>query len=214
MPKTSNDSIVRTRLRNATHHYQVRLNQHPLLVGLTQPEYPLAHYRKLLSAYFHLYQPLEEQITQFLRRQSCSFNYVDRCKLPWLQKDLAFFHDVSLAPGHAPHKAMDLPEIDNVGQLIGVLYAIEGSTLGGQLISRSLAKHHGLTPNEGVRFFNGYGDRTANLWQDFIFFSDTIAGSELHSRAAEVAACQTFQLFNQVLDEYSPQQSTKQPLNP
>ena len=197
------DSALRTSLRHATHYHHVQLNQHPLLTGLTKPDYPLANYRKLLVAYFHLYQALEDRINQFLSTQSCAFDYTARCKLPWLLKDITFFQEDPQAPSNVPRRAMALPEIDNVSQLIGVLYAIEGSTLGGQLISRSMAEHHGLTPREGACFFNGYGERTSSLWQDFLCFSETIFGDDVQCQAAKVAACQTFQLFKQVLDDYA-----------
>jgi len=45
------------------------------------------------------------------------------------------------------------PVINSIGQLIGVLYVVEGSTLGAQLIARSLEKHHGLNQTKGGRFF-------------------------------------------------------------
>jgi heme oxygenase len=194
------DSDLRTLLRNATHTYHVQLNQHPLLTDLTKPDYPLANYRKLLLVYFHLYQALEGRISRFFSTQSCAFDYTARYKLPWLLKDITFFKDDPHTSGNVPCLAMVLPEIANVGQLIGVLYVLEGSTLGGQLISRSLVNYHGLNHNEGACFFSGYGERTALMWQDFLCFSDIIFGDDPQCQAAKISACQTFQLFQQVLD--------------
>lgn len=103
---------------------------------------------------------------------------------------------------------MNLPVINTVGQLVGALYVIEGSTLGGQLISRSLNQHLGLTLNTGARFFYGYGEQTALMWQSFIDFADCISGDETQCQAAEQSAWQTFQVFNQVLDDYVQQELT------
>jgi heme oxygenase len=47
---------------------------------------------------------------------------------------------------------MNLPVINSLGRLVGALYVLEGSTLGGQLISRQLNQHLGLTLNTGARF--------------------------------------------------------------
>lgn len=199
--KPNKDSAVRTLLRNATHPYHVQLNQHPLLAGLTKPDYSLANYRKLLLIYFHLYQALEGQISQFISTQACAFNYTARYKLSWLSKDIAFFKDDPHASGNVPCLGMVLPEIENIGQLIGVLYVLEGSTLGGKLIFGSLVNYHGLNNNQGACFFNGYGERTPLMWQDFLCFSDIIFGDDAQCQVAKVAACQTFQLFKQVLDD-------------
>jgi heme oxygenase len=194
------DLPVRISLRAATHDLHERLNQHPLLAGLIKPDYPLENYQKLLFIYFQIYQRLENKIQQFLLTKNCAFDYVARTKLPWIEKDLAFFELDSLT---VPNMEIAVHAIDNVGQLIGTLYTIEGSTLGGQLISRRLADHHNLTQTAGARFFNGYGEHTLSMWQEFIRFSETIANDDNLFRASEKAACQTFQLFNQVLDNYS-----------
>ena len=200
------DSDLRTLLRNATHTYHVQLNQHPLLTGLTKPDYPLANYRKLLLAYFHLYQALEDQISQFISTQSCEFDYTARYKTPWLLKDIAFFKDDPHASGNVPCLVMVLPEITDIGQLIGVLYVLEGSTLGGQLIFRSLVNYHGLNHNEGACFFNGYSEHAQLMWQNFLCFSDIIFGDDAPCQAAKMAACQTFQLFIQILDDPASQE--------
>jgi heme oxygenase len=193
-------------LRSATHTYHVLLNQHPLLMGLTKPDYSLANYRKLLLVYFHLYQALEGQISHFMSTQACAFDYTARYKLPWLLNDIAFFKDEPDAIGNVPCLAIVLPEIENIGQLIGMLYVLEGSTLGGQLIFRSLVNYHGLNINEGACFFNGYGESAQLMWQDFLCFSDIISRDDYQCQAAKVAACQTFQLFKQVLDQYANQE--------
>jgi heme oxygenase len=181
----------------------VQLNQHPLLTGLTKPDYQLTNYRKLLLVYFHLYQALEGRISHFMSTQACAFDYTARYKLPWLLNDIAFFKNEADTIGNVPCLAIVLPEIENMGQLIGMLYVLEGSTLGGQLIFRSLVNYHGLNINEGACFFNGYGESAQLMWQNFLCFSDIISSDGNQCQAAKLAACQTFQLFTQVLDEYA-----------
>ena len=200
---SSKDSAVRNLLRQATQGYHLRLNQHPLLVELTQPTLTLIKYRKLLTIYFHLYATLEDRISRYLKQKATNFNYSERKKLGWLLTDLEFFHDNPLAVEYGLKWA--LPEIKQVGQLIGVLYTVEGSTLGGQVISRSLGKHLGLNNTEGACFFYGYGERTSIMWQDFLYFAESISGNPIECNAAVETAGQTFQLFQQALD-YSHEQ--------
>lgn len=193
---------VRKMLRVATHPHHLRLHRHPLLIGLTQRDLSLMDYRKLLLAYFHLYSALEGCINQFLKLNPGIFEYAERCKLPWLVNDLAFFQEDVPTLGHNMLPAPGFPEIDGVGRLVGVLYVIEGATLGGQKISHSLAEYHGLTGYEGACFFNGYGERTSSMWQDFMRFAENISSDVGECRAAVESACRTFQFFTQVLDAF------------
>ncbi|RZK21143.1 MAG: hypothetical protein EOO56_11715 [Hymenobacter sp.] len=57
----------------------------------------------------------------------------------------------------------DMPPLESWPQLLGAMYVVEGSTLGGQVIARELAKK-----NIPLRlYFSGYGERTGPLWKAF-----------------------------------------------
>jgi heme oxygenase (biliverdin-IX-beta and delta-forming) len=184
---------VQVRLRRISHPFHVRINHHPLLVGLTEPEYPLSSYLFVLKSYFHLYAALELRIQQFLQAHPVSFSY--ELKQPWLQEDLIYF---KADPGVRP---VIFPEILNMGQLIGVLYPLEGASLGGQVVSRQLKNNLGLTSSQGARFFNGYGADTALKWGEFCQFADTVQHDEALCQAAENSALLTFGKFEEALND-------------
>lgn len=50
--------------------------------------------------------------------------------------------------------------------VLGGLYVMEGSTLGGQLIARHVEARLLLSPGVGDAFFRGYGDATGSMWQE------------------------------------------------
>lgn len=52
---------------------------------------------------------------------------------------------------------------------LGILYVIEGSTLGGKVIYKHLQKTLGLNEESGAAYFYGYGDHTGELWKNFLF---------------------------------------------
>ena len=189
---------LRVKLRDATHHQHVQLNQHPLLNGLMQADYPLSHYHKILLAYSQLYQALEAEIDAFINRHALDFDYHPRRKLPTLLQDLNCFNNLP----QLKSPPLNSPVINSLGQLIGILYVVEGSTLGGQHIARVLEKHHGLTPTAGAAFFYGYGEQTQSLWQDFIAFAETIANQAAQVDQALEIAGQTFDLFTLTLTQY------------
>ena len=196
----NNRSVVRTILLQATHEHHKQLNRHPMLAGLIQPECPLQEYLQLLYAYFGLYEALEKQILNFLSTNAADFDYQPRLKLPWLLQDMTYFQ---IAP-HLPSRTTIVsPVIKNLGDLVGMLYVIEGSTLGGQLISKHLTKKHGITPETGGRFFGGYGENTSALWLDFLNFSASLNDDDAQCLSAKNMACETFRVFLQTLDNYS-----------
>lgn len=54
--------------------------------------------------------------------------------------------------------------------VLGALYVIEGSTLGGPTIGRLLHSRLGLTTTTGAASFHPYGSSTADRWSEFCAF--------------------------------------------
>ncbi|MBS1144409.1 MAG: hypothetical protein H6R14_1815 [Proteobacteria bacterium] len=190
---------ARKALREATHPAHVRLNKHPLLKNLTAPGYPLAHYRTVLTAYFGCYASIEASIDDALRRWPVEFSYADRRKLPWLAEDLAWFGRDVPAGQASPSPGLI---VDQFG-LYGVLYAIEGSSLGGRVILQGLGKHLGLTPAQGARFFAGYGEDIDQRWGEIVALINDRLTEPAALDSAIRSANGTFQLIETALDEHA-----------
>ena len=60
-----------------------------------------------------------------------------------------------------------LPELRGAASLLGAMYVMEGSTLGGQLIARHVELVLGLTAGQGNAYFRGHNERTGPLWKEF-----------------------------------------------
>ena len=58
------------------------------------------------------------------------------------------------------------PLIDSLPRALGVLYVLEGSTLGGRMIAKMMMKHP-LFSEDNLNFFNGYKEETGKKWTDF-----------------------------------------------
>ena len=193
-------SDIRQRLRSATHGLHIRLDHHPLLAGITQARYPLSSYGQVLLGYFHLYAWLEAGITAAIQGVPIDFDYQERLKLPWLRADLDFLGLDPLAAAHLPVHATSPLAIRNAAQLAGTLYAIEGATLGGQVIARQVGKNRGFTSHTGARFFNGYGAETAQRWNAFEAFMQRSCGDESSQQQACAAAIASFLAVEATLD--------------
>jgi len=90
-----------------------------------------------------------------------------------------------------PHCAA-LPALATEAEGLGCLYVVEGSTLGGQVITRQLLKSLGLTAENGVAFFNGYGAETGLRWKAFGAWLEEGAAQLDHDDAIIAGANETF----------------------
>src|ERR1700728_115310 len=58
-----------------------------------------------------------------------------------------------------------LTEIRDAAGLLGAMYVMEGSTLGGQLIARHVERVLKLTAGQGSAYFRGHKEQTGKLWK-------------------------------------------------
>jgi heme oxygenase len=89
-----------------------------------------------------------------------------------------------------------MPPLTTWPQLLGAMYVIEGSTLGGQVIARQLAK-----ANIPLRlYFSGYGERTGTLWKVFCHLLAQEATPENQAEIVQSASL-TFQKLDAWLNQ-------------
>ncbi len=79
-----------------------------------------------------------------------------------LSNDLRFF---SVVPSSSVYPGPAL-SVGSRTDVLGGLYVMEGSTLGGQYIARHVEATLALTPGCGDSFFRGYGDETGRMWRE------------------------------------------------
>lgn len=143
-------------LREATKEAHLALNGHRLLAPLQQDTITFEDYLWCLRAFHQAYKNFETVFT-------CPLAVADSPSVEWLEKDMQVH-------GIAPY-AIEVPEtprIDSYSRFMGHLYVKQGSTLGGQVISRHLEKHLGLKPGETNYFFAGYGEDTSENWKRLV----------------------------------------------
>jgi len=119
-------------------------------------------YVQLISLFYSFFGGLELAIDANFDRSGLP-DYQLRRKTAALADDLAQLG--ATLPALAGKN--ELPTINGHLQALGALYVIEGSTLGGKIISKMMAQQLGLINNEGLSFFSGYGAETENMWQIF-----------------------------------------------
>ena len=92
-----------------------------------------------------------------------------------------------------------MPELNSLGALLGLLYVLEGSTLGGQFIAQHLQLTYGYTRSTGSDFYSGYGEQTTTHWQSFITYLNSFSDQPDLAIQAIDTAILSFACFNQAL---------------
>ncbi len=182
------------RLKEATRTAHRRLEARlPLLdKGLT-----VTQYRLLLRSFYGFYGPLESSM--------------DACHIPALRADLAcrrkswWLLDDLLSVGES-HQAIgalplcqDLPTMACQADVLGAMYVVEGATLGGQVILKSLRCSLGSQADQHVRFFTSYGAQVPQMWAAFLRIVEAGAYNAVQARMIIESACRTFSAFERWL---------------
>lgn len=132
------------------------------LAELTSSSLTPERYRFRLGQFYGFYRPLEAQLARVLRCDSIDFPR--RMKTQLLRADL---EALGACDADSLPMCRRLPALDNTTAGLGCLYVLEGSTLGGQVISRHVQARLGVTPESGGCFFAGYGSETGAMWRAF-----------------------------------------------
>ncbi|MBV4484428.1 biliverdin-producing heme oxygenase [Pseudomonas sp. SWRI153] len=150
---------------------------------------------QLMQAYYGFYQPLEQALLDSGAIPD-DFDLMPRLKAATLRADLQALG----ASATTPPLCQELPLIDSSAASLGVLYVLEGATLGGQILRREIAARLNLDADNGAAFLDIYGAATGRRWRDFIEYLGS-RPFDATERAAVVSAAQTtFACFEQWLE--------------
>ncbi|EZP30134.1 biliverdin-producing heme oxygenase [Pseudomonas sp. RIT288] len=153
---------------------------------------------RLMQAYYGFYRPLESAL-----RDSgaipIDFDLAPRLKAQTLLSDLRALGLSVEAIARLP-LCQALPVIDSSAACLGVMYVLEGATLGGQILRREIASRLSLGADNGAAFLDVYGAATGRRWRDFIEYLGSRPLDASEREAVVVAARTTFSCFERWLD--------------
>lgn len=150
-------------------------------------------YRHLISRMFGIYSTLESRLQRVPGLARHLPDVSARWKMPMLEADLAAL-GVNAKSCLAIRETLDFA---HVAAAFGCFYVLEGSTLGGQLISRQVHAQLGLTPEHGCQFFSSYGANIGQMWMRFGQSLEFFAMSnDAHRRDIVVGALNTFEFMS------------------
>ena len=135
--------------------------------------FELNDYRNLLQYNYLFLLNFENAVFSAISAQNAKeINLENRKKLALIEKDMEDF-----AIGTSP---LQIPvAIKNEAEAFGILYVMEGSTLGGNMIAKQLSKNPDFQ-EVTFSYFRCYGDRTGSYWKNFKEVMDTQITTEFY----------------------------------
>jgi heme oxygenase len=148
--------LNRLRQETAAPHRRVEA-----LLDLLSPTMDIERYAQTLRRLHRAWVPLEAHLTACCPPDDRTL-WQGRERAHRLAADLA---SLGIVPPPSFVPAAPLPDVRNRSAWLGAVYVVEGSTLGGQVISRHLHQHFGWAEGFGHTFFLGYQERTGERWR-------------------------------------------------
>ena len=134
---------------------------------LVSDEISLEEYIAVQKLFYGFYKPVEDRLAAFIGQEDPELQLANRLRLPLLVQDLAFL-DVPAAELEALPACDSIPPLQTVPEVLGCLYVLEGSTLGGRVIARHLEKVLHLSESQGCSFLNSHGDSRGPMWSGLL----------------------------------------------
>lgn len=182
-------------LRTQTGPYHTKLEEAGLSSRLMDPELTIETYKSILIAFYGFIIPAEKlyysnPMTIFPR-----LSLYKRGNL--LRQDLLFL-------GLSEDDLNNLPQFIGTPfkseyDILGCLYVLEGSKLGGQMISKHVIDKLKFKNEEGTKFFSAHGAETGQYWKEFIDILSRYAVETMQEEEIIQGAKQTFSDFGKWL---------------
>ncbi|NGZ74742.1 biliverdin-producing heme oxygenase [Saccharibacillus alkalitolerans] len=154
------------RLRNESAPYHDRVEANPYATAIMDGTIGLEEYKHYLERFYGFLFPLERLAESSEALSASGYDLEARRKTPMLEKDLDKLGVSAHDRGSLP-LCEELPDLSTPAKLLGCFYVIEGSTMGGQMITKKLSQTLPVTPEAGLSYFNAYGGETRSRWTAF-----------------------------------------------
>lgn len=120
-------------------------------------------YLLFLQKFYGFHVPLEQELERF-SWETLGITFEERRKVSLLTNDLKALGMTGAEIAALP-LAGALPAMNSLEDAIGVMYVMEGSTLGGQIQSRQVQKMFGFDAENGAAYFSSYGANVGVMWK-------------------------------------------------
>ncbi len=192
-------SNVLERLRNESAPYHDRVEANPYASAIMAGTIELNEYKVYLEMFYGFIVPLENIAAESRALSLSGYDLEGRRKTPMLKKDLIELGTLQDQLDEIP-LCEELPDISTPEKLLGCFYVIEGSTMGGQMITKKLARVLPVSTEAGLAYFNAYGEESRARWASFREQLMEAGQNEASCEEIVSSAIETFRLLERWFD--------------
>jgi len=161
---------------------------------LTDRVLTLEEYHDYLTLFHAFHCVIEPWIESFPEWKAYDCDIALHRRIDFLIQDFTHF---GLTPKPLE---ITIPLPHSFGFALGVLYVLEGSRVGGLMLSKTLESHFGLSDGKGYRYFCGNNDQSMQIWRTFCSILDKIDFPPQERTATVLGATWTFLYLRDLLD--------------
>lgn len=144
----------------------------------------LHSYRELLIRFYGWWTPWEARVDASNNQELLGF-FEPRRKQQALRADLLYLGLAKSEISRIP--VAKVREMKNEAQVLGSMYVTEGSTLGGQVITRMIEQGLGLSGGNGYSFYRSYGTEVGSMWRSFGAYAQSRVDAASYGEAIDAA---------------------------
>lgn len=200
MPLVAENLDIMAALKAATASQHQAVEQ---LMPIFGPKLSLPVYARTVEAFLGFHEPVESRLAGIDGLSGAGIDLQVRSRALWLRADLRALGLTEADIARLP-RCTELPRLETRDDGLGCLYVLEGSTLGGQLISRELERRLGIDENSGAGFFRSYGANVGAMWTDFCASVRGCVHTPQEQAAVVDAANNTFEAFENWMRKVGP----------
>ena len=160
------NSALRAKLREATAPSHAKIEANTVLSQLTSATLTESAYRQILERYYGFFVAFEAALQADSFSEQVAKDLKVRFKSTDLRADLLSFGETDLQIDSL-EVCHELPALESRAQILGALYVLEGSALGGLLISKHLSGFSFYRPERGS-FFLADPKTVSTNWKAFL----------------------------------------------
>ena len=173
-----------------------QLEDNPLSGEILSASVSANSYQSYLSKLYSIHKACEDQIYPVLRTAISDLQR--RIKSTLITSDL-------IATGFSSKRIAQLPvhhfQTSDLPEALGIMYVLEGSTLGGRILFRHIQEKLGFDAGNGASFFAGYGADTGIMWKTFIYSLEREALAGKFQQRIIASAVDTFKIIDDSLSQ-------------
>lgn len=158
------DILTQLKERTAPQHHRAEQNKYTS--AMLDHTITLEQYREYLALFYGYILPLERAFEARPEWEALRFDIGARTKHRLLEADLHALGLDARAVDNLPH-CQSLPDVSSFPRILGCMYVLEGSTLGGQMLTKLLMKDLPVSPDTNASYFNSYGADVRERWTEF-----------------------------------------------